>query len=61
MTTKFPKPQTMKFQLAPCQIPVVNHTTKDARYTGTLFPILSGRCFLLHLLSFSIGPETEIG
>ncbi len=61
ITTKFINPHTMKFQLAPCQIPVVNHTAKEDRYTGTRFPMKSPNFAREALETFSIGLHTEIG
>ena len=38
MTTPLSRPQTMKFQLAPCHRPVTNQSSMVHRYTDTRLP-----------------------
>ena len=51
----------MKFQLAPCQMPVANQTTKELRYTGSRLPTFSPKWRRENLLNFCMNLHTEMG
>ena len=61
MTTPLRRPQTTKFQLAPCQMPVANQVIRVARYTGTRLPS-SGPIRARDFLEMaSMGFDTDTG
>ena len=61
MTTAFNSPHTMKFQLAPCQIPVANHTTSVTKYTGIRLPAAAPKCLRQNVDIDSTGMDADSG
>ena len=60
MTTPLSRPQTMKFQLAPCHSPVTNQRMMVHKYTVTRLP-KSPRRARAFWVSFSMGLDTDRG
>ena len=51
----------MKFQLAPCQIPVANHTTSVTKYTGIRLPAAAPKCLRQNVDIDSTGMDADSG